>query len=373
MAYRINSPNQQELYQIDQQRLNRLQGAEQDYELAQIQRDHPDWTPTQVRMAKDGKIAGSPDTTRLVEGYGLSPNYRITGADPMENPPYSAVNPRMRGGGNTLENSFARQQNAFRLGQISKAQTQLDKLDPEDDNYDTRKSELEGRINALTEESSAGGPVVKPEAAIPLGKGTAGEVADVYKAGGPGSFRRLSNGGSVYFGPVGGRPIDDAPPSGTIPAGPESAAVMPSPPPAPSGPPAVASSPWMIARRFLFGSPDQAPSTNAIPNISTAKIALRNKLQSQQKALEAAEAPPELIGSASNRVYRIDNSVTNAPAFRAGPMSQSAIDQAPAALPDYGTPAPAPTAPKGIPVRNKKTGQTGLQMPDGTIIPDQPQ
>jgi len=31
--------------------------------------------------------------------------------------------------------------------------------------------------------------------------------------------------------------------------------------------------------------------------------------------------------------------------------------------------APA-TPPKGIRVRNKKTGQTGVQLPDGTIIPD---
>ena len=45
--------------------------------------------------------------------------------------------------------------------------------------------------------------------------------------------------------------------------------------------------------------------------------------------------------------------------------------------PDTGTPAPqtstATVQPRGIRVRNKKTGQLGTQLPDGSVIPDQAQ
>ena len=44
--------------------------------------------------------------------------------------------------------------------------------------------------------------------------------------------------------------------------------------------------------------------------------------------------------------------------------------QAPADLSQFNPPAEPQAAPKGIRVRNKKTGQMGTQMQDGSVIPD---
>jgi hypothetical protein len=61
-------------------------------------------------------------------------------------------------------------------------------------------------------------------------------------------------------------------------------------------------------------------------------------------------------------------------------VKQLGLDTATATTPgspDTGTPAPqtstATVQPQGIRVRNKKTGQMGTQLPDGTVIPDQAQ
>lgn len=316
MAYSIQSPNAADDYQIDQYRLNRLGGANLDYQLAAIANEHPDWTPDQVRMAQRGGLGGAP-STRLLTGYGLPARYRITGADPQEQPPISAVNPGPLGA-NSLQSTFMRQQNAFRLGQISKAQSQLDKLDPSDDDNTTKISELKGRIGALTDETQSNQPAPEPQPSVPMGEGTAGQEAPVYRAGGPAASVGLSNGGNVYFGPVAGAPAFGArPQAAATPAG-----AAPTPLAQPDYFPGI-TPPFSIPGPITIGqdSNDSAPVAAPVASVPTAKIALRNKLKGQQNALETDNAPPAEIGSVSNRVYKLDNSITNAPAaFTAGPQ-----------------------------------------------------
>lgn len=327
MAYAIQ-PNAQDADTLDRFRIARTSGANQDYQLAQIQHDHPDWTPTQVRMAYEGKLGGAPDTTRLVEGYGLSPNYRITGADPMEQPPYSSVNPRIpfSGYGGT-QDWRARQDNQFRLGQIASATKEMVKLDPDDPDDANKISELKGRVAALTEEaqnSPQSAPPPLPDWALGtpnIGSGTAGEEAPIYRAGGPGASVNLSNGGSIYFGPAAGAPafrVGAQPAAAPVAASSAPAAqpdYFPGTPPAfsiPAGPlTGDTENPPMLGGE---AEPDAAPS----PAISSQTVKLRNSLAAQQKQLEDAGAPPEMINSASNRVFRLDNSVTNRPAFSIG-------------------------------------------------------
>lgn len=347
MAYRINSDSDA----IEQYRLNRLAGANLDYELAGIAHDHPDWTPTQVKMAAQGKLAGAPDTTRLVEGYGLPASYRITGADPQEDPPFSAVNPRGSyrigtGGGNSLDNSFARQQNAFRLGQISHAQTQLDKLKPDDDNYDTDKAKLEGRIAALTEEGQSSAAPLPPQPAVPLGEGTAGEEAPIYKPGGPDSFKRLSNGGSVYFGSAAGAPafriapqvtVRDAPEPTTIPA--DSQAPTPA---ASVGTPTI--NKWSILRNAALASngsvsipdaisdpnnfqvvnPDGSISSGPVAKLSPNQVKKRIALQAQ---ITNPNTPAYVQDTLNAKARAFDSAATN-------PVPTSASAPAVATPPD---------------------------------------
>lgn len=374
MAYRI-SQNSQDADAIDQYRLNRLAGANLDYELAGIAHDHPDWTATQVRMAAEGKLAGAPDIGRLVEGYGLPASYRITGADPQEDPPFSAVNPRSSyriggGGGNSLENSLTRQQNAFRLGQISHAQAQLDKLKPDDDNYDTDKAKLEGRISALTDEVQSSPTSLPPQPSVPLGEGTAGEEAPVYKPGGPDAFKRLSNGGSVYFGSVEGAPPFRVAPQVTVRDAPEPTTIPAETAPDASAAPAATPrfNKWSILKNAVlsgigggspavsvanavtdpnniqFINPDGTQASGPVAKLSPNQVKKRIALQSQ---ISNPNTPPYVQDALNAKARAFDSAATNAP------------------------PATA-AAPQGIPVRNKTTGQTGIQMPDGTIIPDNP-
>jgi hypothetical protein len=355
MPYRINSPNAQASYQIDENRLNRADGASLDYQLAEIQNEHPDWTPDQVRMAQQGALGGAP-SQRLLTGYGLPARYRITGADPQQQPPISAVNPGSFGV-NSLANSIARQQNQFRLGQITRAQSELDKLDPSDEDNTDKISELKGRIGALTEENSSGPAPAPAQPAVPLGEGTAGQEAPVYQAGGPGTSVNLSNGGNIYFGPAAG-----APPF----------RVGSSPAPAPAGAPAASAQgvtnyfpgtpqPFSIPGPMTLGQDDSGDTAPAapVPVVPTAKISLRNKLAAQQAALSSDNAPADMQNSVSNRIYKIDNSVTNPPSvFQVGPQS-AAQQVSPNATPD-----------QSVRVRNKTTGAMGTRLPDGTIVPD---
>jgi hypothetical protein len=305
MSYQINSPNAQDDFQIDQYRLNRLGGANLDYQLAQIANEHPDWTPTQVRMAQSGGLGGAP-STRLLTGFGLPARYRITGADPQDEPPTSSVNPGGFGA-NSIQNSFMRQQNAFRLGQISKAQSQLDKLDPKDDDDAEKISELKGRIGALTEETQSN-PTSEPQAAVPLGEGTAGEEAPIYQPGGPDASRQLSNGGSVYFGSVAGAPPFRAGPQTT--------------PPQSATAPNVANpgnyfpgtqQPFSIPGPITDDSGDSAPAAPVV-NLSPKQFKKRGALQSQIKAAGDNGSPQYIIDGLNAKAAAFDSTATNPPA-----------------------------------------------------------
>lgn len=333
MAYRINSPNAQDDYQIDQYRLGRLGGANLDYQLAQIANEHPDWTPGQVRLAAAGQLGGAP-STRLLTGYGLPARYRITGADPQEQPPISAVNPGFLNN-NSLQNSIARQQNAFRLGQISKAQSELDKLDPTDSDDAPKISELKGRIGALTEEAAASQPSdnTPPQPAVPLGEGTAGEEAPVYQPGGPAASVNLSNGGSIYFGPTAGAPA--------FRVGEQAAAT-----PAPASNASVANpgnyfpgtpQPFSIPGPDL-GTDDSGGAPVAAVAVSPKQI--KNRIAVQKQIQELPDSTPDYIKNAlTAKAVAMDGQATNTPApFTIGPQTPAdALNQ----LPDSGNPAPA--------------------------------
>ena len=352
MAYRVTSPNAQDDYAIDQYRLQRLGGANLDYQLAQIQNDHPDWTPTQVRMAQQGALGGAPNT-RLLTGYGLPARYRITGADPQEEPPISAVNPRGVGGGYSLSDSLARQQNKFRLDQITKAQTQLDKLDPDDDNYDSKKSELQGRIGALSEENNNGPQVASPQPAVPLGEGTAGEEAPIFQPGGPAATKQLSNGGSIYFGPVAGAPpfrvAPPAQPAAAAPQQPDVSNVFPQPVPQSNfndaGP-----LPGIMDMMDGGTAPQAAaPSYKISPNQIKKRLALQKEISSAGDS----GAPPFITDALNTKAAAMDSSMTNPPAqftlaqptpVRFGPPANSVI-QLPDSTPGTSSAAPAATKP----------------------------
>ena len=350
MAYSINSPNAQDDYQIDQYRLNRLGGAQQDYQLAQIANDHPDWTPAQVRMAAQGALGGAPNT-RLLTGYGLPARYRITGADPQEQPPISAVNPGAYGTGRQLVDWRGKQENAFRLGQIKSAQAQLDKLDPTDSDDADKINELKGRIGALTEEAAssqpqAGAPSQLPDWALGtpnVGGGTAGQEAPVYQAGGPAAAKQLSNGGSIYFGPAAGAPA--------FRVGGSTAA---SPPAGANGSPVPADTSANPGNYFPGSAPqfsipsgpisDENPTgggdANAAPALNISPKLIKKRLAVQKQIDNASDSTPDYIKSAlTAKAVAMDNAATNAPApFSIGPQTPSdAFSQ----LPDSGNPAPS--------------------------------
>lgn len=374
MAYSINSPSAQDDYQIDQYRLNRLGGAQQDYQLAQIANDHPDWTPAQVRMAAQGALGGAPNT-RLLTGYGLPARYRITGADPQEQPPISAVNPGAYGTGRQLVDWRGKQENAFRLGQIKSAQAQLDKLDPTDSDDADKINELKGRIGALTEEAASSQPQADAPSQLPdwalgtpnIGGGTAGQEAPVYQAGGPAAAKQLSNGGSIYFGPAAGAPafrvggsaaasptIQDAPPSGTVAAAPQGAPAAAIPTPS-----APQFNKWSIIKNAMLsgmaGGTPAVAAANAVENPDNINFAtadqpapalnispklIKKRLAVQKQIDNASDTTPDYIKSAlTAKAVAMDNAATNAPApFSIGPQTPSdAFSQ----LPDSGNPAPS--------------------------------
>lgn len=340
MAYSISSPSAQDDAELDQFRINRLGGAQMDYELARIAAEHPDLTPDQVRMVQQGGLGVSP-STRLLTGAGLPARYRITGADPQEQPPYSAINPRPIGR-NSLSDSIARQENQFRLNQIQRAQSQLDKLDPTDDDNSDKISELKGRIEDFKSQASESPAVAPTPATIPLGEGTAGEEAPVYQAGGPAAVRRLSNGGSIYFGPAAG-----APPF----------RVGAAPQPAPNAAQPVAAPPdsgnafmGAVDPATLGGVPTPAFQLGNIPaldgsapapafRISPTQIKKRVAIAKQLTAL-GPDAPQEYVDAVNSKLADFDSSVTN-PAAKSFRISapQTATDAAFGALPDSETPA----------------------------------
>lgn len=349
MPYSISSPNAVDDYDIDQYRLARLGGAQQDYELARISNEHPDWTPNQVRLAQQGKLGGAP-STRLLTGAGLPARYRITGADPQAQPPYSAVNPRFSG--NSLSDSIARQENQFRLNQIQRAQMQLDKLDVNDPDDSDKISELKSRIQDFKTQNSEAPAAAQPQAPIPLGEGTAGEEAPVYQAGGPAAVRHLSNGGSIYFGPATGAPpfrvgaapapIQDVPAAGIVSDAPQSQTTLPAIQPA---------SWWNRAKSVIgLGDPlytDSSPPAAPAPSfkVSPKQVEKRLAIAKQLKDLDSADAPQEYIDAVNNKLAAFDSSVTNpASQFRVSPQATSygatgvSADAALGQLPDSGTP-----------------------------------
>lgn len=341
MAYSISSPSAQDDAELDQFRINRLGGAQMDYELARIAAEHPDLTPDQVRMVQQGGLGVSP-STRLLTGAGLPARYRITGADPQEQPPYSAINPRPIGR-NSLTDSIARQENQFRLNQIQRAQSQLDKLDPTDDDNSDKINELKGRIEDFKSQASESPAVAPTPATIPLGEGTAGEEAPVYQAGGPAAVRRLSNGGSIYFGPAAGAPpfrvgaapapIQDIPAAGTVSAAPQIQPTAPAIQPA---------SWWNRAKSVIgLGDPlytDSNPPAAPAFKISPTQIKKRLAIAKQLKDLVEG-APQPYVDAVNDKLKAFDSSVTNPAAqpFRIAP--QAATDDALGQLPDSGTPA----------------------------------
>ena len=384
MPYQINSPNAQDDYQIDQYRLNRLGGAQQDYQLAQIANEHPDWTPTQVRMAASGQIGGAP-STRLLTGYGLPARYRITGADPQEQPPISAVNPGELGG-RQLVDWRAKQENAFRLGEIKSAQSQLDKLDPKDDDDADRISELKGRIGALEDENNNGPTNAQPEPAVPLGEGTAGQEAPIYQAGGPGTSVRLNNGGSIYFGPAAGAPPFRV--GGTPAAPPASGAAAPNDGtnPNPGNYFPGSTPPFSIPSGPISDeNPTGGSDANAAPaqvNLSAGQIKKRLALQKQIEDAGNNNAPQFLTDSLNARAAAMDNSFTNPPAatasfsqpqpFRIGPQTlpnPADISDALSQLPDSGSPAPRSGPPKIASQSDYDNLPSGAQYidPNGTL------
>lgn len=352
MAYSINSPNAQDDYAIDQYRLNRLGGANLDYQLAQIANEHPDWTPTQVRMAQQGGLGGAP-SMRLLSGAGLPARFRITGQDfdPGQQPA-GAVN--YAGNPRQLVDWRAKQENAFRLGQIKSDQAQLDKLDPKDDDDADKIAELKGRIGALTDEAQSSASAPEPQPAVPLGEGTAGQEAPVYKAGGPGTSVNLSNGGSVYFGPaagappfrIGGSAVASAQPSSAAPAG-NPGNYFPGTP-----------QPFSILGPMApipDESSDAAPAAQPAPlHLSKKQINRAITARNNLKAVTDAGLPQPYIDAANGNVASVDESNTNAPApFTAGPaaapqpFSLGGSDATADANPDF-TPAQKALQAKGF-------------------------
>lgn len=381
MAYQLNSPNSQDDYQIDQYRLNRLGGANLDYQLAAIASQHPDWTPDQVRMAQQGALGGAP-STRLLSGAGLPAEYRITGRDfdPSQTDPVNYGR-----NGRPVIDRIANQNNAFRLGQIKSAQAEADKLDPDDPDDAKKLATLNGRIAAFTEEGQ-NQPASQSQSQLPdwalgtpnIGGGTAGEEAPVYKGDSNGTSTDLSNGGNIYFGPASGAPAFRVGSQAAAPSAPVANAPVAQPDYFPGSTP-----PFSIPGPITIGqdSDDAAPAAPAaaapVASVPTSKIELRNKLKGQQNALIAANAPPAEIGSVSNRVFKLDNSITNPPAaFSAGP--QDAITNA---HPDW-TPqqqqlaqsgflkGAAPTAPKITSQDDYEALAPGSQYltPDGQLF-----
>jgi hypothetical protein len=352
MPYSIYSPNEQDADTLEQYRIGRTAGANLDYQLARIQDEHPDWTPTQVRMAQQGQLDGAL-STRLLGGYGLPARYRITGADPGEIPPISAVNPG--GGAYSLNSSLARQQNAFRLGQITSAQKQLDKLDSSDSDYDTKKAELTGRINALTEEGQ-NSPQVQPQAPLPawaagtpnVGEGTSGEEAPVYQAGGPATSVKLSNGGSIYFGPAAGAPAfrigSQAPAVAQL--QPPSSVSLPGSPVSP--PSAFEPSAWQagggtpMSAVFNLGGADSGSQTPAVAPVPTMSNAQIKKRLDMEKVANDPNAPDYVKAVQAQKNADFDARMTNAPSVTDAESSLPDFSNPPAAAP---APAPQPRTP----------------------------
>lgn len=336
MPYSISSPNAVDDYDIDQYRLARLGGAQQDYELARISNEHPDWTPDQVRLAQQGKLGGAP-STRLLTGAGLPARYRITGADPQAQPPYSAVNPRFSG--NSLSDSIARQENQFRLSQIQRAQMQLDKLDVNDPDDSDKISELKSRIQDFKVQNSETPAAAQPPSPVPLGEGTAGEEAPIYQAGGPAAVKRLSNGGTIYFGPAGGAPtFTTQRPS-------VAAAVQQPSNPDVSGAFAGAVDPATLGNvptpSFNLGSMPSLDGTAPTPSFKISPTQIKKRVAIAKQLTELGpDAPQEYTDAVNDNLAAFDSSVTNPPSrFQVAP--QAATDAALGALPDSGTPAPA--------------------------------
>ena len=374
MAYSLNSPNAQDDYQIDQYRLARYGGANQDYQLAQIANQHPDWTPAQVRMAAAGQLGGAP-STRLLTGYGLPARYRIGGGDfdPGQNIQPDALTPGGVAGGRQLVDWRAKQDNAFRLGEIKSAQAQIDKLDPNDPDDSDKINELKGRIGGLTDEAtaSAASNVNQPQSQLPdwamgtpnIGEGTSGQEAPVYQAGGPAAVKQLSNGGSIYFGPAAGAPPFRV--GGTPAAPPASGAAAPNDGtnPNPGNYFPGSTPPFSIPSGPISDeNPTGGSDANAAPapvNLSAGQIKKRLALQKQiYDASQDAGTPQFLTDSLNARAAAMDNSFTNPPAatasfsqpqpFRIGPQTlpnPADISDALSQLPDSGSPAPTAAPP----------------------------
>lgn len=370
--------------QFDLMRSIRLEQEKQAQQQAiarqQVSDEHPDFTDAQIDMVLNGSLKAAPaNQTGYDPNFTIDPNGRYWQFK-LPRPQRDYVGEAMT----KQDHAAALRQKGF----IERNMATLDASDPDDaKKLEDFKSQLDD-VNQQLESNGKSSQSSAPQPAVPLGKGTAGEVAPIYKAGGPDSFRALSNGGSVYFGSAAGAPkfsvrpqIQDEPASGTVSANPQ---------PAIQAAPAVPTlSKWSLAKALLTGVNPAAVASNAenLPNdvtleqpaapatpfsISPKKIKQYIEAKNQLNTLSGDENTPKpFIDAATQRLGGLENRMTNGPSqFRIGPTTSYGAQSVDSAMNDISGDTTTPTTPQGVRVRNKTTGQTGIQLPSGEIIPD---